>query len=90
NDTLYGGDGNDTLYGGAGKDQLYGGAGNDALYGGLGNDQLWGGTGADSFHFSWFGGRDTIYDFDTSQDRIVLDDGVTVTGTKVTDVNHDG
>ncbi|MEP9360968.1 Calx-beta domain-containing protein [Sphingomonas sp. KR3-1] len=90
NDVLNGGDGNDKLYGGLGKDELHGGTGNDALYGGLGNDKLWGDAGADSFHFSWLEGNDTIYDFNTSQDQIVLDDGVRVTGTQVKDVNHDG
>ncbi|WP_158299009.1 calcium-binding protein [Sphingomonas psychrotolerans] len=89
-DKLDGGDGNDTLYGGLGRDELRGGNGNDVLYGGLGKDKLWGGAGADSFHVSWLEGNDTVYDFSTTEDRIVLDDGVTVSGTSVTDVNSDG
>lgn len=90
NDKLDGGDGNDFLFGGLGKDELRGGNGNDALFGGLGDDKYWGGAGADNFHFSWLEGNDTINDFNTSQDQIVLDDGVRVSSNKVKDVNHDG
>ncbi|MBB3691885.1 Ig-like domain-containing protein [Sphingomonas sp. BK580] len=89
-DTLDGGDGNDLLFGGLGNDVLRGGAGRDALFGGLGNDQLWGGAGADSFHFGRIEGSDTIGDFDTAADRIVLDDGLRVLRTQVSDVDRDG
>ncbi|MBO9622313.1 MAG: cadherin domain-containing protein [Sphingomonas sp.] len=89
NDALDGGDGNDVLFGDLGNDTLRGGAGNDVLFGGQGNDDLWGGAGADVFHFGRVDNNDTIADFDTTLDRIVLDDGIAVTRTKVQDVNHD-
>ncbi|TGX48731.1 hypothetical protein E5A73_20730 [Sphingomonas gei] len=89
-DKLDGGDGNDKLYGGLGNDELRGGNGNDALFGGLGKDKLWGGAGADSFHFSWLDGQNTVYDFNTTEDQIVLDHGVTLSSSKIQDVNNDG
>jgi Ca2+-binding RTX toxin-like protein len=84
NDSLYGGDNNDNLYGGDGNDSLYGEAGNDSLYGGVGNDILSGGTGSDKFYFGFSVspfpnagtaptlGRDTIVDFVSGTDKIVL------------------
>ena len=90
NDKLYGGDGNDVLFGDLGNDTLSGGNGKDILFGGLGDDTLSGGAGADIFHFGRFEGSDTITDFNTVEDRLVLDDGVSVTRTKVQDVNRDG
>ncbi|PIG92589.1 calcium-binding protein [Gloeocapsopsis sp. IPPAS B-1203] len=80
NNTLNGLAGNDTLIGGNGVDILNGGAGNDQLSGGKGNDVLVGGAGADRFLFdsgksfqrSDFG-VDTIRDFVTGTDKIVLD-----------------
>ncbi|UVO50371.1 Ig-like domain-containing protein [Sphingomonas sp. SUN019] len=89
-DKLNGGDGNDVLFGDLGDDTLSGGAGKDVLFGGLGNDTLSGGTGADMFHFGRFDGSDTITDFDTALDRIILDDGISLQRTKVQDVNRDG
>ena len=90
NDKLNGGDGNDVLFGDFGNDTLSGGDGNDILFGGFGNDILSGGAGSDTFHFGWLEGRDTITDFNTANDTIVLDDGISVQKIKVQDVDHDG
>ena len=76
---LYGGNGNDQLFGEAGDDNLVGEAGNDILNGGLGADKSTGGLGADRFLFdsntvfSSAIGIDTIADFVTGTDKIVLD-----------------
>jgi Ca2+-binding RTX toxin-like protein len=92
NDTLIGGDGNDVLLGGDDLDLLDGGAGNDTLNGGLHNDVLSGGTGTDSltgggasdeFIFDQPTGlhADAVTDFQSSDDRIVLDGaGLAATG----------
>ncbi len=69
---------------------LDGGAGNDILFGGLGNDTLSGGAGADTFHFGRLDGSDTITDFDTARDALVLDDGIRLAHARVQDVNRDG
>lgn len=90
NDKLDGGDGNDVLFGDIGSDTLRGGNGRDILFGGLGDDTLWGGAGADSFHFGRLEGGNMIADFNTAEDQIILDDGVSVTRTRVQDVNRDG
>ncbi|MEJ2459800.1 MAG: Ig-like domain-containing protein [Novosphingobium sp.] len=89
-DKLYGLDGHDELHGGFGSDLLDGGTGNDALYGGTGNDTMIGGEGHDTFHFGWLGGHDTVTDFNTSEDTIVLEDGEWIAHSRVRDVNHDG
>jgi VCBS repeat-containing protein len=89
-DVLFGDDGNDILLGGNGNDSLYGGNGDDRLEGGKGNDSLSGGAGADSFVFGKSGGNDTILDFDTSLDSILLQDGIGLSKSKVSDVDHDG
>lgn len=79
-DTIDGGDGNDTLNGGEAADSIYGGDGNDSLDGSLGTDSLSGGAGADSFIFTTppdapatAGNTDSISDFSSGVDKIVLD-----------------
>ena len=80
NDSLTGSEGDDTLDGGAGADTLNGGAGDDTLDGGAGDDELHGGAGADHFRFLDYDhnrgpvtfGKDTITDFDVTEDKIVL------------------
>jgi VCBS repeat-containing protein len=90
NDTMTGDGGNDYLLGGAGNDNITGGTGNDYLSGDAGNDFLTGGTGADTFAFGQAGGKDTVSDFDTALDRILLANGISVTNSLVSDVNRDG
>jgi predicted extracellular nuclease len=99
NDQLFGGAGSDRLFGGDGADGLFGGLGNDILDGGNGNDRLLGeggtdtltgGAGSDIFVFSSASGRDTITDFDTVLDRILLENGINVQSSTVSDVNRDG
>ncbi|MGD1702942.1 peroxidase family protein [Dapis sp. BLCC M229] len=79
-DTLNGDEGKDLLNGGAGQDSLNGGAGQDSLNGGAGNDELTGGAGQDSFIFDSNEafepqdlGIDTIIDFQSNRDIILLD-----------------
>jgi Ca2+-binding RTX toxin-like protein len=78
--------GNDSLFGGAGNDTLSGGDGNDRLVGGTGNDTLIGGNGFDQFVFIADpqvagvvgingNGNDTIVDFVTGVDKIVISAG---------------
>ena len=74
-DVLDGGDGNDELFGGDGDDTADGGEGNDQIDGRGGNDTLTGGPGRDLF-FSYArvdNGDDTITDFNSSDDTILLD-----------------
>ncbi|MGD1702844.1 CHRD domain-containing protein [Dapis sp. BLCC M229] len=89
NDTLLGQDGNDLLEGrldsdilrgGSGNDTLSGGQGRDRLNGGSGNDELTGGASIDLFIFNTNQefdsddiGIDQITDFNSGQDRILLD-----------------
>jgi len=70
---LLGNAGRDKLLGGAGGDTLNGGSGNDRLNGQAGNDTLTGGKGRDVFIFN--AGHDTITDFRSGRDSILLDDG---------------
>lgn len=79
-DLIQGGDGFDELFGGAGNDTLEGGAGDDYLDGRRGDDTLTGGPGRDVFAFyaletgkSLDSGSDTITDFDSVDDVILLD-----------------
>ncbi len=77
--TLDGGLGDDMLDGGSGNDVLLGGDGDDRLIGGNGVDVLTGGDGADHFLFDKLLGRtniDTITDFASGIDKILLDDAV--------------
>ncbi len=68
--TLDGDSGDDTMKGGDGK--IYGGDGRDVLSGGWGNDKMSGGLDADRFVFGSLGGHDTITDFGSGQDLIVI------------------
>ena len=79
--TITGTAANETLIGTDNEaDILNGGAGNDVLYGGTGNDTLTGGTGADKFVFASalnsLTNVDTITDFVSGTDKLVLDDSV--------------
>ncbi|MBD2069025.1 phytase [Leptolyngbya sp. FACHB-671] len=77
NDRIGGKSGNDRLYGEAGNDHLFGDNGDDLLRGGLGNDRLIGGRGSDTFVLAAGEGTDTIRDFQVSEDRIELPEGLT-------------
>ncbi len=79
-DNINGGAGNDTIDGDSGNDTLLGGNGEDILMGGSGNDVLTGGDNKDSFLYensyafkSATFGIDSITDFTTGSDKIVLD-----------------
>jgi Ca2+-binding RTX toxin-like protein len=72
NDVVYGNADNDELYGGSGNDTVGGGGGHDTIYGGTGNDLITGGTGDDMFRFAQGSGADTITDFRTADDTLVL------------------
>ncbi|WP_292858285.1 calcium-binding protein [Nostoc sp. LPT] len=78
NDIIDGRGGDDLLRGGVGNDTLSGGAGNDILVGGAGNDILTGGTSSDQFIYQADSDSstsgDTITDFNSSQDKLVLTD----------------
>lgn len=76
-DWVFGDEGADTLTGGDGDDLLFGGAGDDRLTGGAGSDYLKGNSGADTFIFgSGESGFDTISDFDSLEDSLLLDAGL--------------
>lgn len=70
----------DMITGGKYNDKLEGFAGSDRITGGVGADKLYGGTGGDTFVFTSTKdstvsslGRDTIYDFSSTQkDRVDL------------------
>lgn len=63
-----------TITGNSQRNTLSGGAGNDILTGNDGNDKLIGGAGSDSFQFLKLNsGVDTIDDFETGIDKIVID-----------------
>lgn len=75
NDVLYGNEVANILHGNDGNDLLDGKGGADVLVGGLGHDILTGGAGADNFIFDSALSAtniDTITDFDTNEDTIIL------------------
>lgn len=87
NDKLYGVFGDDDLYGGTGRDFLVGDFGSDYLSGGLDKDTLSGGAGKDYFVFDAkpsANNVDTIVDFKSSDDTIMLDNRI------FTQVGRDG
>jgi Ca2+-binding RTX toxin-like protein len=93
--SITGGAGNDVLAGGAGNDTIVGGLGNDTITGNAGVDQLTGGTGNDSFNFvfgdSTVAAFDTVSDFLSASDVLVLDAGTTTaTDANVYDFTNKG
>jgi len=82
--------GHDMLFGGQGADALHGGDGNDLLVGEQGIDLLYGGGGRDAFAFGKSGGADLVFDFDTTQDRIELYDGIKLASSRAVDIDRDG
>jgi serralysin len=79
-EAIYGGFGNDHLYGTSRDDVLGGLGGNDVIYGYGGNDTLIGDAGSDKL----YGGPGNDYldgrDFDTKNDKDLLDAGSDTTG----------
>ncbi|NRR31964.1 heme peroxidase, partial [Oxalobacteraceae bacterium] len=88
NDTLDGGAGNDTLIGGAGNDKLLGGLGNDVFRGGLGSDTLSGGADVDSFVIDQQASFDTITDFVSGTDKLVINGTLFGVGNSDTTVDN--
>lgn len=83
NDNLFGGAGNDLVRGGKGDDNLMGGDGDDVLVGDMGQDFLTGEAGSDTCVLrvgeaaaSSLSTADVILDFNSSEDKIGLTDGV--------------
>ncbi|UPY39415.1 hypothetical protein LHU95_00615 [Sediminicoccus sp. KRV36] len=72
NNVLVGNGGDDVLIGNAGIDSMFAGFGNDVLNGGAGADALYGGDGADQFYIALGEGGDTINDFTSTVDRLLL------------------
>ncbi|WP_088894937.1 SGNH/GDSL hydrolase family protein [Leptolyngbya ohadii] len=72
NDLLQGGAGRDLLFGQAGNDTLIGGNGIDFLSGGLGDNLLNGGSGCDIFSLRTQRSINTIQDFDTNGDLLLI------------------
>jgi Ca2+-binding RTX toxin-like protein len=64
--------GNNVLEGGSGNDVLKGLAGSDTLAGGAGNDTLTGGADIDYFVFSSATGSDTVTDFVSGVDAVLV------------------
>jgi Ca2+-binding RTX toxin-like protein len=78
-DTIFGNDFDNNIQGGNGNDILNAGDGNDTLNDGSGNDTLTGSDGADQFVFDAKTGNtniDTIADFTTGTDKIVLEHAI--------------
>ena len=75
---VQGGTGSDTIIGADGGQNLSGQGGGDRLHGAAGNDTLWGGGSGDHFVFreTGAGNADTLGDFASGTDKIVLDASV--------------
>ena len=84
-DRIRGESGDDRIYGESGNDRIDGGGGADILEGGRGKDDLYGGEGADVFVYrNADEGRDVIFDFDPSEDRLHI------YGAKISGVSTSG
>jgi Ca2+-binding RTX toxin-like protein len=79
----------DRISGGAGADVLRGGLGDDQLDGGAGDDRLFGGQGNDTYLFGPGSERDTIVEFQGSQDRIRMAPEVSPSDVMATRNNND-
>lgn len=88
-DNLQGTSSDDLIFGFAGNDIIVGGGGNDQIYGGLGIDNLTGGLGSDIFVLAKVEGRDTIKDFNSSDDLIALSGGLMYSGLSITQSGND-
>ncbi|RCJ17374.1 hypothetical protein A6770_34170 [Nostoc minutum NIES-26] len=86
---LSGTNSDDLIFGFAGNDTIVGGFGNDQLYGGVGSDNLTGGAGHDIFVLAKSEGKDTINDFNISEDLIALSGGLTYSGLSITQSMND-
>ncbi|MEM9162924.1 MAG: choice-of-anchor Q domain-containing protein, partial [Cyanobacteria bacterium P01_F01_bin.4] len=69
-DVLIGTDGNDTILGRKASDRIDAGAGDDLIDGGRGRDQITTGTGMDTILFTGLTGRDKVFDFEVSMDKL--------------------
>ncbi len=88
-DLINGRNGNDILLGNQGNDTLIGGNGDDLLFGGWGKDVLTGGAGSDRFILSQNSGTDTITDFESGIDSLVLLGNLTFEQITITQSNND-
>ncbi len=78
-DVLHGNGRSNTLNGGRGNDTVFGHRGNDVLSGDGGGDLLIGGKGSDVFVFeNQVIGHDTVKDFETGIDTVLLGEGSNV------------
>ncbi|MEH1968785.1 beta strand repeat-containing protein [Nostoc sp.] len=87
--SLQGTSSNDLIFGFASNDVIVGGLGNDQIYGGLGTDNLTGGAGNDIFVLAKSEGKDTIKDFNISEDLIALAGGLIYSGLSITQSGSD-
>lgn len=72
---LTGGSKKSVLRGGTKDDILTAGSGGGSLIGGAGNDKLYGGKGVDKFYWGSRLGNDTIYNYISGKDVVVLSAG---------------
>lgn len=73
----------DEINGGGAAYTIYGGEGDDTSIGGKGNDFLYGKEGRDIFFYNKGDGDDTIFDYDSKLDKIIV-------SCKVTNAAPDG
>lgn len=75
-DNLFGGKNDDRIWGGKGADTIKGGDGDDWISGDKGDDVLYGGIGQDTFFFDVGGGKDVVWDFDSSKDVLKYSENI--------------